>query len=111
LSFDPKLLANKFYKNEGAIKRKIRNYVLEYYPFIRDVLKDLDGKNGFHQNILAEQIRSCFIKMNDKTQDKELIFQHLVQWIKTRTLTTHDSACEAVVSFFVQNCEVFYEIT
>ena len=111
LSFDPKLLANKFYANEGTIKRKIKNYVLEYYPFIRDVLKDMDGKNGFHQNILAEQIRSCFIKMNDKTQDKELIFQHMVRWIKTKTLSTYDSACEAVVSFFVQNCEVFYEIT
>lgn len=111
LSFDPKLLANKFYSNEGTIKRKIKNYVIEYYPFIRDVLKDMDGKNGFHQNILAEQIRSCFIKMNDITQDKELIFQHLVQWIKNKTLSTYDSACEAVVSFFVQNCEVFYEIT
>ena len=77
----------------------------------RKFLKDMDGKNGFHQNILAEQIRSCFIKMNDKTQDKELIFQHLVQWIKTKTCSTYDSACEAVVSFFVQNCEVFYEIT
>ena len=111
LSFDPKLLANKFYPNEVTIKRKIKNYVVEYYPFIREVLKDLDGKNGFHQSILAGQIRSYFIKMNDKTQDKELIFQHLVQWIKVKTCFTYDSACEAVVSFFVQNCEVFYEIT
>lgn len=110
LSFEPKLLANKFYSNEGAIKRKIRNYILEYYLFIRDVLKEMDGKNGFHQNILAEQIRSCFIKMHDKTQDKELIFRYLVQWIKARTQSTSDVACEIVVSFFVQNCEVFYEI-
>lgn len=110
LTFDPKQLANKFYTNEGAIKRKIQNYVLEYYPFMRDVLKDMDGKNGFHQNILAEQIRSCFIKMHDITQDKELIFQHMVHWIKTKTRSTYSSACEAVVSFVVQNCEVFYEI-
>lgn len=111
LSFDPTLLANKFYSYEGTIKRKVKNYVFDYYTFIRDVLKDMDGKNGFHQSILAGQIRSCFIKMNDKTQDKELIYQHLVQWIKTKTLSTSDIACEAVVSFFVQNCEVFYEIT
>ena len=111
LSFDPKLLADKFYSNESAIKRKIKGYVLEYYPFIRDILKEMDGKNGFHQSILAGQIRSCFIKMNDQTQEKELIFNHLVQWIKTKTLSTSDLACEAVVAFFVQNCEVFYEIT
>lgn len=111
LSFDPKSLANKFYAHEGTIKRKIRSYVLEYFVFIRETLKEMDGKNGFHQNILGEQIRSCFIKMNDKTQDKEMIFQHIVQWVKTKTLSTSDIACEAVVSFFVQNCEVFNEIT
>ncbi len=111
LCFDPKLLAKKFYKNESALKRKVKNYVLEYYPFIRDFLKVMDGNNGFHQSILAEQIRSCFTKMNDKTQDKEMIFSHMVQWIKNKTLSKSDLACEAVVSFFVQNCEVFNEIS
>ncbi|MBQ9790694.1 MAG: hypothetical protein IJW24_03770 [Clostridia bacterium] len=111
LSFEPKYLKNKFYINEVSIKRKIKNYVVEYYPFIRDILKEMDGKNGFHQNILAEQIRSCFIKINDKTQDKEIIFQHLVQWIKNKTLCSSNIACEIIVSFFVQNCEVFYEIS
>ena len=111
LSFEPKSLANKFYANEAIIKRKIKGYVVEYYPYIRDVLKEMDGKNGFHQNILAEQIRSCFIKMNDRTQDKELIFAHMVEWIHSKTMTTSHLASEAIVSFFVQNCEVFYEIT
>jgi hypothetical protein len=31
--------------------------------------------------------------------------------VMAKTLSTSRDACEAVVSFFVQNCEVFHEIT
>ena len=60
---------------------------------------------------LSEQIRGAFLKMESISKDKSLIFSKIVEWIKNKTQSNSVEACEAIVSFFVQNCEVFYEIT
>ena len=86
-------------------------YVTIYYPYIRDCFKELEGLNGFRLTVLSLQIKSCFIKLEGISDNKTDIFNQLVDWVMTKTLSTSRDACEAVVSFFVQNCEVFYEIT
>ena len=48
---------------EILLKSKVTNYVLTFYPYIRESFKKLDGKNGFHLQVLSEQMRSCFIKI------------------------------------------------
>lgn len=111
LQYSPVPVANKFTPSEFLLRNKVLSYVSSYYTFIHSEFQNLDGKNGFHMQILAEQVRSCFIKMNDITQDKTMIFEHVVTWIKNKTRSTNTIACEAVAAFFVQNCEVFYEIT
>ena len=85
--------------------------VSAYYPHIRDYFMELEGKNGFCMDVLSSQIKSCFIKMDVISKDKSDVFNRLVEWIMAKTLSTSRDACEAVVSFFVQNCEVFREIT
>lgn len=61
--------------------------------------------------VLSGQIKNCFLKVNMATNDKSIIFDHMVQWVKNKTLSSSTEACEAVVAYFVQNCEVFYAIT
>ena len=111
LNYDPVPIANKFLNQEFLIKSKITNYVLTFYPYIRDCFRAIDGKNGFNLQVLSEQIRCCFIKMNEISRDKALVFSKIVEWIMYKTQSDSLEACEAIVSFFVQNCEVFYEIT
>ena len=60
--------------------------------------------------VLSEQIRSCFIKMSKVKAEKTQIFEYMVKWIKERTNVKSQEACEAIVAYFVQNCEVFNEI-
>lgn len=111
LCYEPVPIANKFEKSELLLQSKIQGYALSYYPFIRETLRNMDGKDNFSLGILSGQIKSCFIKMNSLAQDKSMIFSKMVEWIKNKTQTHSNDACEAIVSFFVQNCEVFYEIT
>lgn len=110
LKYEPVPIANKFTDNDLLLKIKITNYVVQLYPYIRDCFQQIDGKNGFHLQVLSGQIKSCFIKMNAISLDKPTVFLHIVQWIKEKTLSQSNEACEAVVAFFVQNCEVFNEI-
>lgn len=110
LNYSPVALANKFACNERLLKSRIAAYVINYYPYIRDLFRNMEGKNGFRINVLSMQIKSAFTKMEDISIDKEEIFNQLVEWIYSKTLSVSRSACEAIVSFFVQNCEVFNEI-
>lgn len=110
LNYLPIPIANKFLPRERLLQAKVSGYVNTFYPFIRTCFQGLDGKNGFYLEVLSGQIRGCFIKMSKETQDKEMIFTHIVKWIQTKTQSYSVEACEAVVSFFIQNCEVFYEI-
>ena len=111
LKYDPVCIANKFTPQESLIKARISGYIVSLYPYIRECFRQLDGKNGFVQNVLAEQIHSCFLKMSVLTSDKEKVFNHIAGWIQAKTCSASISACEAVVAFFVQNCEVFNEVT
>ena len=111
LNYDPVPIAKKFTNQEILLKSKVVANVLTFYPYIRESFREIDGQNGFNLQVLSEQIRSCFIKMNAISQDKTLVFSKIVEWIMHKTQSNSMESCEAIVSFFVQNCEVFYEIT
>lgn len=111
LNYDPVPIAKKFTNQEILLKSKVVANVLTFYPYIRESFREIDGQNGFNLQVLSEQIRSCFIKMNAISQDKILVFSKIVEWIMHKTQSNSMESCEAIVSFFVQNCEVFYEIT
>ena len=111
LSYIPARLTKKFSTNEFLLKNRVSMNVTSYYPYIRDRFKELEGINGFRLDALSLQIKSCFIKMEGLSDNKSDIFDQLVNWVMAKTCSTSREACEAVVSFFVQNCEVFHEIT
>ena len=111
LNYTPVILTKKFAANELLLKNRIKMNVTNYYPYIRDCFKELEGINNFRLTALSLQIKSCFIKMEGISDNKSDIFDQLVDWVMSKTLSTSRDACEAVVSFFVQNCEVFHEIT
>ena len=67
--------------------------------------------NIFNFTILSGQIKACFVKMDNLGATKYEIFERMVDWVHNKTLKISREACEAVISFFIQNCEVFYEIS
>lgn len=111
LNYKPVRLTKKFTSADFRLKNLIGMYVTNYYPYIRDCFKELEGKEGFCLTSLCLQIKSCFLKMEHLSDNKTDIFNQLVEWIMRKTQSTSRDACEAVISFFVQNCEVFHEIT
>lgn len=111
LNYSPVSLSNKFYKEEATLKIKVATYVNMYYTFIRGLFDDIESSSSFSFEVLSSEIKASFIKLSKLTDNKEEIFNQMVDWVKRKTFSSSVSACEAVVSFFVQNCEVFYEIT
>lgn len=110
-SYEPVSLTNKFESHESLLKAKVSGYVTAHYNYIKKCLHDLDGVDNMNFEIISQQIKTCFIKMNDISTDKSMIFDKIVEWLMNKTQVTSKEACESLVSFFIQNCEVFYEIT
>jgi cytochrome c553 len=103
-------LVNKINNKEILLKTKIQGYVTNYYPYIRDLFRNLEKSSNFNFEVLSMQIRTCFIKMDAGGASQTEIFNAMVDWLNNKTLKVSKMACEAVIAFFVQSCEVFYEI-
>lgn len=111
LNYSPIIISNKFLKKEFMLKNKVTSYITNYYTFIRSQFKDIDGNNNFVFDVLNCQIKACFLKINNIDQTKENVFNYMTNWIMNKTQSDSKEACEAIVSFFIQNCEVFHEIS
>ena len=119
LNYNPVPVAKKFTRNELLLVAKIQGYINMYYTYIRDCFNQWDGKNGFSFNVLSNEVKIAFLKLDSVAQadklDKFVAFRALVErinnWAKSKASSYSNEACEAVVSFFIQHCEVFYEIS
>ena len=107
----PVNVKNKFNSRERILKDKVSILITQNYPYVLELFKNLDGINDFSFSSLCLRIKSCYEKMKTITNDKEYIFNEIAKWIMKHTGSKSQIACEIVVSFFIQNCEVFDEIT
>ncbi|MFD2618390.1 ABC-three component system protein [Terrilactibacillus laevilacticus] len=111
INYNAVAIAEKFVSDEFLLKSKITGYVMTYFTYIRDLFKNMETTTTFNFDIFSGQIRACFIKMDSSGADKTEIFESMVDWINIKTQNVSRLACEAIIAFFVQHCEVFYEIT
>lgn len=85
---------------------KILQYVAVYFDHIDTVLKSNEFIRPGGFDAFCRTVAELFDCM-DQTQATEAeIFSHLVSWLEDKTHGGVE-ACEAVISYFVQNCQVF----
>lgn len=87
--------------------RKIKNNVSDYFTLIKTHLSEIDKSNPNFSNIVSLQVKTYFLKQQQLGLDKQAIFDNLVVWVNVKTKPKSIDAAEILVSFFVQNCEVF----
>lgn len=104
-------IANKFKSDEFLIKERISRFISLYYRMIKEEFQSIDENSNFSFEALCFQIKALFIQLDKICTSKEQIFDSMVDWLFRLTNSKNRTACEIVISFFVQNCEVFYEIT
>lgn len=87
--------------------------VLKYYNFINTLFSDLDRTGTKVFEHIASEIHIVYEKLDDGTQTQDQIVQALSEWIRNKTQlgAEYQRAYDIVVAFFIQNCEVFHEIS
>ena len=83
------------------------------FGYIQKTLSKLDKDTTKTYKNLREQINNYFKNLDNLEKDQTIIYNDIVDWVlsKAKLDSKYRLASEKVVSFFVQICEVFYEIS
>lgn len=112
LRMSPLSLANKIYDTNIDLKMHITNN-LPYFYFIKKLFASIDDRQSVF-NTISMEVKLCFTKINDLESDQVKIYYGIVEWILDKSgkdKIKFRAAAEKITSFFVQNCEVFNEIS
>ncbi|MDI3410293.1 hypothetical protein QKW52_07370 [Bacillus sonorensis] len=91
----------------GITKRKIRNEITDYYLYIKQQFKQLDKQYPNSFDVIATQIKSFYLIISRSETSQEVIYEQLTEWLSKKTENSSLGACGIIISFFIQNCEVF----
>jgi len=97
----------------GLLINEISNNVIRYYKFIEEQFRIADSYRSNSFERIASEVRLAFEKLEGNGIPQEQIYNELVDWMvrKLNFEDRHRQAVAIVISFFVQNCEVFREIS
>ena len=105
LSLNALRIDQKILPENVLLLNKLKTNVLHYFYFVRNSLSQTDNFE-----CIALDIRKAFLKLEKTGHLQDEIIDHLTMWIWEQTGRKSKIACEIIVAFFVQNCEVFNEI-
>lgn len=100
---------NKIEENNKILSHKIKEDVSYYYLFIKKCFAEIDKTNMTFE-IIAGQIKSFYKKISSMTTDQNKIYDSIANWIFDKYKVGNIEAYKIIVSFFVQNCEVFENV-
>lgn len=110
LSLDPVRVSDKIRPEFFELASRIKTHVLEWYHFIEQEFRNLEGVRGRSRfDVIASQVADFYGEAIQYTDDQQLIFDQVAEWIHTNSGAENLGASIIVTCFFVQNCEVFDE--
>ena len=101
-------LKQKILPEHSVLKGMVQYHVLTYFSYI----KDLFAENSNFIMIQCD-IKKAFIQLATTHLTQPEIVENLANWLLNQSQLNngHLDACKIIVSYFIQNCEVFNEIT
>jgi hypothetical protein len=92
---------------EFLVKLKIQNNVKYFYSEIKSKFAELDKTCPYTSDTIYSQVKTYYLKLKKNGLNQTQIFSALTDWITINTDCKNISVSEILVSFFVQNCEVY----
>jgi hypothetical protein len=112
LSYAALKLSEKKDDSLGIINElKVSTYILHFFVPIKEALRSLELQNKAKSAFICSQVRSYCILLYMEDFDQSQIFDHMCQWFMVNTSITERSKAEVLVSFFIQNCEIFSDVS
>lgn len=110
LTYDPHLVARKITTDDDLCD-KVTRMAVKHYDNIRRHFYYLDKTQEGTFDDICDQVKRVYriFSRSYGHKSQEEIFNALVAWLNQKTYNSeaYVTACEIVISFFVQDCEVF----
>lgn len=112
LRYDVVKVARKIdaYPNQSMNKlltSQITEHVIQFYRFIQEQIGLLEDASQLHFETIANAVQYHYATLKAQNVDAVTVYYKTRNWIQAITKCDDELACEIMVSFFVQNCEVF----
>lgn len=106
--FSPRTIDNKIHgKVDNLTRNKVKNYVKDYYYFVRYKFIELEKSTPGKGELISSQVKCFYLKQKSIGINEQMIFHSVVNWINAKTSSMSLEGSEIIASFFIQNCEVF----
>jgi len=110
LNYQPVAVRQKIRTAYNPLYIRVKAYVTAYYNKVDQWLKQMDQEGKQHFRPFCNSVKINYLKLQNNDLTQPAIFEKLVDWIQNNT-NEDRMACEIVISYFVQKCEVFDAIT
>lgn len=109
LKIKPIKVENKI--TEKRLKERVLFDVRRLYQGVNDALDRLAGENKLNVDKFAKSVKRMYEDASESHLSQSDIYYLLVDTLYKKTGRKYKEACEIIISYFVQRCEVFDEIT
>lgn len=111
LSYDALRVKEKIPESNVPLIIKTEGFVVPYYRYIKTLFSQLEREGILNFEDVANEVLLSYRKLSSNGLTHDEIYTQLVNWFKNKTNAQNTLACEIIVAFFVQNCEVFHALT
>ena len=107
LEYDALRIDEKFKPENFILKAETQIQVVMYYRYIEKVFSESE----VDFDMIATEIRLSSKNLENSGMSQAEVIAALSEWIRNKASLGPDGqfACNIVVSFFIQNCEVFHK--
>lgn len=107
LNYDPVQLKSKI-PNDVILLSKVRSQVANWYLAVNGIFKEVSSERGLKYKSLCSEIRTFWTSLDEDGRSQYEIYSALTDWFANR-INDRKDLCEIVVSYFIQECEVFID--
>lgn len=106
LNYNPVPVRKKIETSNEMLYSKVQTHVNIYYPAVNDAFMELSTEGKLRFDPFCRQVRNTYLGLKDQGFDQETIYLQMTKWLHDAT-NGNWNACEIVISYFIQKCEVF----
>ncbi|WP_420064520.1 ABC-three component system protein [Pectobacterium colocasium] len=108
LEFDAKTIETKLpNEKEFLLKFKVQGYVNYFYHDIFRLFQEIEQLKPGTSELIFTEVKVHYLSLKRDGVEKDKIFESLVEWVHLTCESKNRIASETLISFFIQNCEVF----
>lgn len=111
LTYKPYNVDKKVLPQNAILKKDIKQDVVDFYIYVEGLFNNATAKNSLFFDQIAEQIKIASDNYIEQGLPQEIVFNNMVDWLQSKVSFASRSSCRIIISFFVQNCEVFHAFT